>query len=563
MSSKKDKAIFRYLLMKSLDGTISEEEIQDFNHLMQTFPDLEAYYFKCIQVHLSLKDHRTFVNIRNGCESHCELELLQEFGEYEKVAPAVQLQKDDEHRDIIQKVIYEKSQRQRNRTSLVAAIVSIAAVLLLILTVHLVSPRSGFEAATLTDSVHARWADTAMSMRNGTRLATGQETLLRSGFAELRFDNNAVVTVEGPAEFSIISEDRIKLLYGRIYSSVPQEAIGFSVVTPKAIVIDLGTQFGIQVDFQGTTELHVTKGKTTLVAGEKSGKTSIEVSEGLAHRVSGQSSELTSIQCNQSLFARAIDGRSSLVWRGESIDLADIVGGGNGWGTGRYGVGIDPLTGELVDTFGIDRSGEGRLAAVPNNRYIDGVFVPNGQDQPLVISSKGHTFAECPVTNDVWYMEIINSKPTEDVMLWESVEPGRGIYQSQMVSSIFMHANLGLTFDLQKIREDFRSADLTRFAAEVTLSPAATRDNGNVDAWVLVDGQVRFCQRNMKVKGQVFPVDIPLNASDRFLTLVTTDGGDVDYLEAGRRATDSDWCLFLKPRLEVEANTDESGPRGR
>lgn len=557
ISSNKDKAVFRYLLTKSLDGTISEEEIKDFNELVAEFEDLESYYFKCIRVHLSLNDHRTFVNFRNGVDSQCELGLLQEFGEYEKVAPAVQLQlKDDRTHDVVQKVIYEKVQRQRNRTSLVAAIASIAAVLVLILAVQLASPRSGLEVATLTDSVNARWADTTTSMKSGTRLVTGQETLLRSGFAELRFDNNATVTVEGPAEFSIISEDRIKLLYGRIYSSVPQEAIGFSVVTPKAVVIDLGTQFGIQVDFQGTTELHVTKGKTTLVAGEKSSKASMEVGEGSAQRVSGQSAEVSPIQCNQSLFVRAIDGQSSLVWRGESIDLADIVGGGNGWGTGRYGVGINPLTGELVSTSGIDRNGSGRYMTLPDSRYIDGVFVPNGKDQQVVISSEGHTFAECPVTNNVWYMEIINSKPTEDTMLWEAAQPGRGIYQSQMVPSIFMHANLGVTFDLDKIRGDFRDGDLVRFAAEATLSPAATRDNGNVDAWVLVDGKVRFCQRNMKVKGQTFPIDIELGTSDRFLTLVTTDGGDMDFLEEGKRATDSDWGLFLKPRLIVSVDND-------
>jgi len=556
VSSKKDKAVFRYLLNRSLDGTISDEEVAQFNALVQQYEDLKDYYQKCIQMHLSLNDHRTFVNLRSGSDSACELGLLEEFGEYEKVAPAVHLQGDSQTRDLIQKVIYDKSQRRRNKASLIAAVTSIAAVLLLILAVHLASPRSGLEVATLTDTVNARWADTGTPMKQGARLATGQDTLLRSGCAELRFDNNALVTVEGPAEFSIISEDRIKLLYGRIYSSVPQEAIGFSVVTPKAIVIDLGTQFGIQVDFQGTTELHVTKGKTTLVAGEKSSKASVEVCEGSAQRVAGQSAEVTPIQCNQSLFVRAIDGRSSVVWRGDSIDLADIVGGGNGWGTGRFGIGIDPLTGEMVETLGMDRNGSGSYTALPNNRYIDGVFVPCGGSEPITISSQGHTFAECPVTNNVWYTEIINSTPTDKTPLWEETPPGGGIYQSRFVPSIFMHANLGLTFDLATIRADFRNADLTRFTAEATLSPAATRENGNVDVWVLVDGQVRFCQRNMKVKGQLFAVDIPLTGSERFLTLVSTDGGDTDYLEESKRATDSDWALFLNPRLEISVDNE-------
>jgi hypothetical protein len=130
--------------------------------------------------------------------------------------------------------------------------------------------KRGLEVATLLDSINAKWAEADSSMKSGSRLVTGStNSLLRGGCAKLLFDNNAIVTIEGPAEFEIIAEDRIKLLYGRIYSIVPQEALGFSVVTPNAMIVDLGTEFGVQVDFLGTTELHVNHGMTRLVAGKK------------------------------------------------------------------------------------------------------------------------------------------------------------------------------------------------------------------------------------------------------------------------------------------------------
>ncbi|HOL32701.1 MAG TPA: NPCBM/NEW2 domain-containing protein [Anaerohalosphaeraceae bacterium] len=439
-----------------------------------------------------------------------------------------------------------------SKLSMFSLIASLAAILFLVVYAYFVPKASrGFEVATLADSINAKWADDA-SMKPGTRLVTGQaKSLLRGGLAKLVFDNNAVVTIEGPAEFEIISEDRIKLQYGRLYSIVPQEALGFSVTTPNAMVIDLGTQFGVQVDFQGTTELHVSQGKTQLIAGENKNKVKFEIFEGSARKISGISSDITDIPCNNFIFVRQINSQTNLIWRGQpSISLADITGGGNGLGTGRLGVGIHPLTGEIGDIVAEDRMGEGKYITVPQNRYIDGVFVPNGQFSPVVVSSKGHIFTECPVTNNIFYMEIINSKLTDPAvpMLWKEAAPGSGIYGSNTCPSIFMHANLGITYNLDAIRSDFNGAEITRFTAEAGLSPSATR-KGNVDVWVLVDGNVRYCQKNITEKGKSYPIEIDIKKTDRFLTLITTDGGDIDYPEPARRATDSDWALFANPEL--------------
>jgi hypothetical protein len=74
-----------------------------------------------------------------------------------------------------------------------------------------------------------------------------------------------------------------------------------------------------------------------------------------------------------------------------------------------------------------------------------------------------------------------------------------------------------------------------------------------VDVWVLVDGKVRFCQKKITEKGKSYPIEIEINKTDHFLTLVTTDGGDIDYPEPAKRATDSDWALFANPELTLAA----------
>ena len=62
----------------------------------------------------------------------------------------------------------------------------------------------------------------------------------------------------------------------------------------------------------------------------------------------------------------------------QEFDLADVVGGGNGFGTGQTLQGIDPATGEIHSALvQSDReAGHSRYAAVTARPLIDGVFVP-------------------------------------------------------------------------------------------------------------------------------------------------------------------------------------------
>ena len=67
--------------------------------------------------------------------------------------------------------------------------------------------------------------------------------------------------IEGPAEFTPRSADRIEFVRGRLVAYVPRQARGFTVGTPSAEVVDLGTEFGVEVDAQGGTDLHVIRGR--------------------------------------------------------------------------------------------------------------------------------------------------------------------------------------------------------------------------------------------------------------------------------------------------------------
>ena len=550
----------RIMICELVDGTITPDRMATLNHIFARDPEAVNHYIDFLDIQVLTKSNMS--NIENDLSIPLYSDEIQELTELwhqlakeEMLSPEIEIPEEEPERELIQKVVYSSREKQKiSNWRVVTLMTAVAAVVFMALFIHFVPPKGGVEVATLLDTINAKWIDTNQSIKKGDRFIAGTSySLSREGFAKLLFDNSAVVTVEGPAEFQIVSEDRIKLLYGRLYSIVSQEALGFSVDTPSAMVIDLGTQFGVQVGFQGDTQLHVIEGKTTLVAGKKKNKVSLEVSEGTAQKIDGATSAVSKIPYNDSIFVRQINSDKRLIWRGQNtISLADIVGGGDGFGTGQLEKGIDLLTGDIVEKASCEaRSGNGKYLPVPQNRYIDGVFVPDNQGSSVCVTSQGHLFDQCPPTNNLTFTEIANSRVDGFPSLWSNDIPVNSIYGSGVCPCISLHANSGITFDLNAIRADFMGTEITRFVAGVGLSPVIIRQ-GNIDVWVLVDGEVRFCQRRISEAGTAYPVDVELKASDRFLTLVTTDGEDVDVLEPAKRASDSDWGIIVQPRLELQ-----------
>lgn len=545
------------LLLRLIEGDLNDAGLAELERWFGQPGAVEAYW-EFVKNYTAVKiceeSRLETADGRDGSDNLLSADLWQALATDEKTAPEIPVPRPVLTREPEEpKAAVPASPRRVSRLSIYTLIVSSAAIVLLVAYAHLVSLRRGIEVATLQDSWQAKWADAEGTMKSGNRLATHRTFCLRGGIAALKFDNNAAVTIEGPAEFEIVSEDRIKLGYGRLYSIVPQEALGFSVVTPTATVVDLGTQFGVQVDFNGTTELHVNKGLTRLLAGDKQRKVSLEAQAGSAWRVSKMSSEAVEIPCEESRFVRQINSKANVIWRGQkTFSLADLVGGGNGWGTGLVETALDPLTGKRGGYRGEDRQGPGEYRTLPSERYIDGIFVPDGS-KPQVVSSQGHLFRECPPTNNIFYVEVVNGSAREVPLSLDGVATcllGGRPFGTPEYPAIFMHANLGITFDLQAIRQDLpQGLHIRRFTSDVGIG-SDIRRTPNAEIWVLVDGEVRFRTR-LQDASSVVPIQVALSETDRFLTLVSTDGGDEDHPEQpGARATDSDWCVFGEPKLE-------------
>lgn len=125
--------------------------------------------------------------------------------------------------------------------------------------INLGRPQNSGWIYKVSDSLQARWA--GKSAKAGDTPGTGW-LRLESGVVEITYASGATVAIEGPARFRAPNFNVLELTSGKISADVPKRARGFSVKSPTATVVDLGTRFGeivnsaSEVDvFQGAVEL--------------------------------------------------------------------------------------------------------------------------------------------------------------------------------------------------------------------------------------------------------------------------------------------------------------------
>lgn len=126
-------------------------------------------------------------------------------------------------------------------------------------------------------------AEVAVLMRlqtgdeSGKPVRAGQVFSEERGLMRFEFNNGAIVAIEAPAKFVVVSAKEITLESGRLNAWCPDTAHGFKVRTASGSLTDLGTSFGIRVTPEHS-EFVVLDG---LVEVEK-GSEKIQVTEGNA-----------------------------------------------------------------------------------------------------------------------------------------------------------------------------------------------------------------------------------------------------------------------------------------
>ena len=118
--------------------------------------------------------------------------------------------------------------------------------------------------AHISETHECVWGANSINLISGMGLITDQHLSLQSGFVELAFRDGAKVILEGPAEFTLQNSNKGYLDRGKLVANVPKSAIGFTICTTHANVIDLGTQFGLEAFVDKAIEVHVFDGRVQL-----------------------------------------------------------------------------------------------------------------------------------------------------------------------------------------------------------------------------------------------------------------------------------------------------------
>ena len=436
-----------------------------------------------------------------------------------------------------------------------------AAIALLVLggissVMYLSQPGMPTGYARLAASVAPRWIDLKYAPYVGESIPRGILNL-RSGLVQVHINGGVSAVIQGPAKFQISSNRKLVLLSGKVAVSVPHSQIGFSVHTPQAVVTDLGTDFGVQAYGNNRTQLVVLKGKVSAavvpMGGNASRIPSRIITVGNGAKVSNSSILVLPAEKLHVRFVR------TLTHAPLALSLVDLMAGGHGLGC-RSGIGVDPATGRTGHLAPAgDRKGDGNYHVIKTMPVIDGCFVPEGGKRLDQIDSGGDRYAFPSSTGDSFGNIWAGGKVPwiQGVLPVSTVLDGVN-YAQYPNNLLVVHSNSGLTINLGAIRRLYPGVPLRAFRAtlgdsfvgpdKVYKIPAP-----RADVFLLVDGKLVFHKIGMTGEVKPINVNVGLPPHAKYLTLVTTDGGD---------GTRDAWILWCNPEFELGA-TDKYPARLR
>ena len=231
------------LVAAHCDETITDEEFVQLEQLLQAHPEARAFYRRYLNLDASLSD----------------------FGRTEAHGWSVQEQ---------DKMVSTPQGQSRSLWALAAGVAILLALGIWwsqqqaprVITQNPASAEDQAKpadpgVALLTQAVDVEWINEPMV--TGASLPLGR-LQFASGLMQIEFFSGVIVVLEGPADFELKSENHAVCRQGKLRATVPPEAVGFTIDAPTVKLVDLGTEFGMDVAKDGAAEVHVFDGKVEL-----------------------------------------------------------------------------------------------------------------------------------------------------------------------------------------------------------------------------------------------------------------------------------------------------------
>ena len=234
-------------------------------------------------------------------------------------------------------------------------------------------------------------------------------------------------------------------------------------------------------------------------------------------------------QRKQELTAQLTKARSEIArLSGGGWNLSDIVGGGDGLGSGKKEQGIDLRNGKPVtEKLSYHRDlplNQLRKVEPPDaaqvRPFVKHVFLPDGRGTVLIDEQR--TVQGVPATSGHFWDAIRNGPLNAQVSTTLA-----GIdYATSGHSMLGLHANGGITFDVTRLRASKdESLKGLKFTAVVGFGSGTGGAGSVADFSVFVDQELKFQKLKMK-KDETASLEVAIPIEAKTLTLIATDGGD-------------------------------------
>ncbi len=561
MDNRQDKLFLRLseLLVAGWNDSLSHEEFLELETILRSHSEARDYYFALQSTYIGLASPEIFAGLEpvdtdtDALPGHQYDLLWKMLAAEERDAPSVHIetaaaQEAPRPKQMLAK--HAKIPYQAPRSAIYSLLLATAAIVLLIVFLN-VAPSKPAAVAYLAESLDAVWAnpDSAIAVNDNIRPG---KYILESGYAKVRMYSGTEVILEGPSAVVFEPADNQLLLeIGKVTSKVPPRAIGFTVRTPNAMVVDYGTEFSVAVDASASAEVYVHSGKVDLRSGSDPLRFSnlLRLEKDQAAKAHAQTDQIVSLPYEGTKFVRSIDAGSNFVWKGNDLDMAAILAGKNGFDGNRFVVNVD-----FNRVYGIDAEGpsasQAQYIAVDQLSFVDGTFVPDGSSGAVRIASDGLTYDQFPDSSGEFLDPALYALPAETAR-----DPLSQVKYFSLKSepvptdappSICLHANTGLTIDLAAIRRAIPGVSINGFR---TAFKAADDIEGQLggDIIILIDGKARFSHLNYQRDDGPLDIAFEIDDSERFLTLVCTEGEGIAL---------GNWPLFVEPTLVLELIQD-------
>ncbi len=152
-------------------------------------------------------------------------------------------------------------------------------------------------------------------LTTGAALGASDGLAVSTGLAEITHQSGTRLLIEGPAFYQATGPNAGRLAYGKLVAEVPPGAEGYIVEWADGKVVDLGTEFAIDVPrSEGPAEVGVFRGEVRVLPGARPQADGAPLYTGHAVRMSGTTTTgLRSIPFDQERFIRKLPSRE-LPW---------------------------------------------------------------------------------------------------------------------------------------------------------------------------------------------------------------------------------------------------------